>query len=102
MKRVGERNIYDYDIKIPYILKINNIEKLDKFNLEYELIGYIKHFGSARSGYNVAYTNNIFDKKKYCFNDDQVEEIYNHSTKCSFLIFYQLIKINILTIFVLK
>ena len=92
MKRVGERNIYNHDIKIPYILKTNNIEKLDKFNLEYELIGYIKHFGSAQSGHNVAYTKNIFDKKWYCFNDDQVEQIYNHSTKGSFLLFYQLIK----------
>ena len=92
LKRVGERNIYNHDIKIPYILKTNNIEKLDKFNLEYELIGYIKHFGSAQSGHNVAYTKNIFDKKWYCFNDDQVEQIYNHSTKGSFLLFYQLIK----------
>jgi ubiquitin C-terminal hydrolase len=93
LKRVGERNVYYHDISIPFVLKTKNIEKLEKFKNEYELIGYIKHFGNANDGHNVAYSKNIFDNKWYCFNDAQVEEIkgYN-STKGSFLLFYQLNK----------
>ena len=94
LKRVGEKYIYIHDISIPFILNTNTIEKLEKFDMEYELIGYIKHFGSDKSGHNIAYAKNIFDKKWYCFNDDEVKEesISNNSTKGSFLLFYQLKK----------
>jgi len=93
LKRVGEKLIYNHDITIPFILKTKNIEKLEKFDKEYELIGYIKHFGSEKSGHNIAYTKNIFDNKWYRFNDSDVEEIIrNKSTDGSFLLFYQLKK----------
>ena len=90
LKRVGERNVYCHDITIPFILKTKNIEKLEKFKYEYELVGYIKHFGREKNGHNVAYTKNFFDNKWYCFNDHEVEELKYNSTKSSFLLFYQL------------
>ena len=91
LKRVGERSIYNHDIQIPIILKTSNIEKLEKFNMEYELIGFIKHFGSENSGHNVAYTKNIFDNNWYCFDDNKVAKIVKYlSTNNSFLLFYQL------------
>ena len=95
LKRVGEQNIYNHDINIPFIFKTNNIEKLKKFNMEYELIGFIKHFGNEKNGHNVAFTKNIFDKKWYYFNDDNVQELRaNPSTNDSFLFFYQLNRHN--------
>ena len=93
LKRVGEKYIYYHDITIPFILKTKTIEKLEKFDNEYELIGYIKHFGKEKSGHNIAYSKNIFDNKWYRFNDSEVEEINkDKSTDGSFLLFYQLIK----------
>jgi ubiquitin C-terminal hydrolase len=95
LKRVGERSFYNHDIKIPFIFKTNSIEKLKKFNMEYELIGFIKHSGNEKNGHNVAYTKNIFDKKWYYFNDESVQELRaNPSTNGSFLFFYQLNKNN--------
>ena len=93
LKRVGEKFIYNHDITIPFILKTKTIEKLEKFDKEYELIGYIKHFGSEKSGHNIAYTKNMFDNKWYRFNDTDVEEMNrNKLTDGSFLLFYQLKK----------
>jgi ubiquitin C-terminal hydrolase len=95
LKRVGEQNIYNHDIKIPFIFKTNSIEKLKKFNSEYELIGFIKHYGNEKNGHNVAFTKNIFDKKWYYYNDDHVKELRaNPSTNDTFLFFYQLINHN--------
>lgn len=93
LKRVGEKYIYNHDISIPFILKTKTIEKLENFDMEYELIGYINHFGNEKSGHNVAYSKNIFDNKWYRFNDSEVVEINkNKSTNGSFLLFYQLKK----------
>ena len=93
LKRVGEKSIYNHDISIPFTLKTNTIEKLEKFDMEYELIGFIKHFGNEKSGHNVAYTRNIFDNKWYCYNDPEVLEInWTNSTDGSFMLFYQLKK----------
>ena len=61
--------------------------------MEYELIGFIKHFGNEKSGHNVAYTRNIFDNKWYRYNDHEVLEInWTNSTDGSFMLFYQLKK----------
>ena len=54
LKRVGEEGMYSHDITIPYTLKTKNLEKLNNFNKEYELVGFIKHYGSADDGHNVA------------------------------------------------
>jgi ubiquitin C-terminal hydrolase len=92
LKRVGEGRIYSHDINIPYTLKTKNLEKLKKFNMEYELIGFIKHYGSEEDGHNVAYTKNIFDQKWYEFNDTKVKSIYGYpETDRAFLLFYQFI-----------
>lgn len=93
LKRVGEKIIYNHDITIPFILETKKIEKLEKFDKEYELIGYIKHIGNEKSGHNIAYSKNIFNGKWYRFNDSEVVEINsNNSTNSSFLLFYQLKK----------
>ena len=92
LKRVGEEVVYSHDIDIPFNLKTQCIEKLRKFNMEYELIGFIKHYGSADDGHNIAYSKNIFDQKWYEFNDREVEAISGApDTDKSFLLFYQAI-----------
>ena len=93
LKRVGENSIYNHDIEIPFILKTKSIEKLNKFNQNYELIGFIKHYGNDESGHNIAYSKNIFDNKWYKFNDTKVKEVNKFpSTEKSFLLFYQSIE----------
>jgi ubiquitin C-terminal hydrolase len=92
LKRVGEKYIYNHEIKIPYTFNTNSIDKLDKANKNYELIGFIKHFGNEMNGHNVAYTKNFFDYKWYSFNDSEVKQINGYpTTDKSFLLFYQLI-----------
>jgi len=93
LKRVGEEQVvYENDIEIPFTFKTKNLEKLKKFNKEYELIGFIIHLGSAEDGHNIAFTKNIFDQKWYKFNDNKVVSIKNNPpTDKAFLLFYQLI-----------
>lgn len=92
LKRVGEGGMYAHDINIPFTLKTKNLEKLNNFNKEYELVGFIKHYGSADDGHNVAFTKNIFDQKWYEFNDSKVKSINGlPETDKTFLLFYQLI-----------
>ena len=65
----------------------------NKFNLNYELVGFIKHYGNDKSGHNIAYSKNMLDNKWYSFNDEIVKEINEYpSTEKSFLLFYQLIE----------
>lgn len=90
LKRVGENSIYNHEIKIPFILKTKDIEKLSKIDKIYEIIGFIKHSGNEKKGHNIAYTKNIFDDKWYSFNDKIVKEEEGlPSTDQSFLLFYQ-------------
>lgn len=92
LKRVGENTVYYHEIEIPHILKTKLIEKLNSINKQYELIGFIKHFGNEKSGHNVAFTKNIFDNKWYSFDDTIVKEEEEFpSTDKSFLLFYQII-----------
>jgi len=93
LKRVGEYTIYYNDIEIPKILKSKWIDKLSLHNnKEYELIGFIKHFGNEKSGHNIAFSKNIFDNKWYCFDDvNVIEQKEFPSTDKSFLLFYQII-----------
>ena len=93
LKKVGDNSLYSHDINIPFRLKTRDIEKLKKFNMEYELIGFIKHYGrSADDGHNIAYTKNIFDQKWYEFNDNRVELIKGYpETDKAFLLFYQIV-----------
>ena len=93
LKRVGESKVYNHEVEIPFILKLKAIEKLNKFNKNYELIGFLKHYGNENRGHNVAYSKNIFDNKWYCYNDEKVEKINGYpSTEKSFLFFYQLLE----------
>ena len=93
LKRIGENTIYYHEIEIPQILKTKSIEKLHSINKQYELIGFIKHFGNEKYGHNVAFAKNIFDNKWYSFNDKIVEEEKGFpSTDKSFLLFYQIIE----------
>ena len=95
LKRVGENTVYYHEIEIPHILKTKLIEKLNSFNKQYELIGFIKHFGNEKNGHNVAFTKNIFDNKWYSFDDTVVKEEKEFpSTDKSFLLFYQIIDNN--------
>ncbi len=93
LKRVGEDTIYYNDIEIPKILKSKWIDKLSLHNnKEYELIGFIKHFGNEKSGHNIAFSKNIFDNKWYCFDDvNVIVQKEFPSTNKSFLLFYQII-----------
>ena len=91
LKRVGENSVYYHDIDIPYVLNTDSIEKLDKLNKKYDLIGFIKHYGSEKRGHNIAYTKNIFDDKWYMYNDMEVKEERGYpSTEKAFLLFYQM------------
>ena len=92
LKKVGDNSLYTHDVDIPFRLKTRDIEKLKKFNMEYELIGFIKHYGSANDGHNIAYTKNIFDQKWYEFNDSKVELIRGYpEIDKAFLLFYQIV-----------
>ena len=92
LKKVGDNSLYTHDVDIPFRLKTGDIEKLKKFNMEYELIGFIKHYGSANDGHNIAYTKNIFDQKWYEFNDSKVESIRGYpEIDKAFLLFYQIV-----------
>ena len=93
LKRVGETHIYIHEVTIPFTLKTKDVEKLENFDYKYELIGFIKHFGSNISGHNIAYSKNILDNKWYMYNDEIVEALDEYpSTEKSFLLFYQLIE----------
>ena len=92
LKKVGDNSLYTHDVDIPFRLKTRDIEKLKKFNMEYELIGFIKHYGNANDGHNIAYTKNIFDQKWYEFNDSKVESIRGYpEIDKAFLLFYQIV-----------
>ena len=95
LKRVGEKVVYYHDIEIPLILKTKDMQKLDYFQKQYELIGFIKHYGNEKDGHNVAYCVNMFNKKWYSYNDTQVKELEgNPITDRAFLLFYQLMDNN--------
>ena len=91
LKRVGERAVYYHEIEIPLILKTKDMQKLDYFQKQYELIGFIKHYGNEKDGHNIAYCVNMFNKKWYSYNDTQIKELEgNPNTNRAFLLFYQL------------
>ena len=93
LKRVGETVIYNHEIVIPFTLKTKDVEKLNKFEKDYELIGFVKHFGTDRSGHNIAYSKNLIDNKWYLYNDEIVREVSEYPpTDKSFLLFYQLME----------
>ena len=95
LKRVGEKVVYYHDIEIPLILKTKDMQKLDYFQKQYKLIGFIKHYGNEKDGHNVAYCVNMFNKKWYSYNDTQVKELEgNPITDRAFLLFYQLMDNN--------
>ena len=89
-KRIGEKYFYNHNVEVPSVLN------LDKY--QYELIGFIKHIGGAKSGHNMAICKNFFDNKWYEYDDFKVNEIkslfkikdyYLPDTKNGFLFFYK-------------
>lgn len=89
-KRIGENYFYNHDVEVPSELC------LDKY--KYELIGFIKHIGGAKSGHNIAICKNFFDNKWYEFDDSKVNEVKDFdmfdknkkpNTKNGFLFFYK-------------
>ena len=89
-KRVGEQYFYNHNLEIPFELNV------DKY--KYELIGFIKHFGGAKSGHNIAICKNFFDNKWYEYDDHEVKNIKNKyynkkkdepNTANGFLFFYK-------------
>ena len=80
-KKNGENeNFYNHNIEIPMNLelknKIENNNNQNK-NYKYELTGFIKHFGEAHSGHNIAICKNFFDDNWYIFDDSNVHLIKN-------------------------
>ena len=93
-KRIGEKYFYNHNVEIPPELEI------DKY--KYEIIGFIKHIGGAKSGHNIAICKNFFDNNWYEYDDSQVKRIDNFiyikknkipDTKNGFLFFYKKIGI---------
>lgn len=89
-KRIGEQFFYNHKVEVPSELTI------DKY--KYELIGFIKHIGGAKSGHNIAICKNFFDYKWYEYDDHEVKEIKHINykdkndkpdTKNGFLFFYK-------------
>lgn len=89
-RRVGEDSFYSHDVEVPSKLNV-----MDKY--EYELIGFIKHIGGAKSGHNIAICKNFFDNKWYEYDDSEVSDynIENNipDTKNGFLFCYK--KLNV-------
>lgn len=86
-KRIGEKDFYNHDVYVPSELS------LDKY--KYELIGFIKHIGGAKSGHNIAICKNFFDSYWYEYNDSKVKKydlLYRNNkidTKNGFLFFFK-------------
>ena len=56
----------------------NIIENNNNKNYKYELTGFIKHFGEAHSGHNIAICKNFFDDNWYIYDDSNVHFIKNN------------------------
>lgn len=89
-KRIGENYFYNHDLEVPSELC------LDKY--KFELIGFIKHIGGAKSGHNIAICKNFFDDKWYEYDDSKVIRLKDFNmidknkkpnTKNGFLFFYK-------------
>ena len=98
LKRVGEKSVYFNDIEIPKELDmekiITNSKKIS--TSIYELRGFIKHDGDAKSGHNYAFCKNMFDDKWYEYNDDRCRAI-NDKIDLNKVFFLCFIKIGINT-----
>ena len=78
LKRVGDQSVYLNDIKIPFKLDMGKIVKSSiNFSTSlYELRGFIKHEGDAKSGHNYSFCKNMFDDKWYEYNDNMCKDVY--------------------------
>ncbi len=109
--RVGNQTFHRFDLKIPYKLEMKNlIDNINYNQNNYEIIGFIKHYGGPNSGHNISICKNFFDEKWYSYNDDSVNplNVKDYSkldTSNSFLYFYKLIekeKINNEDLFIIE
>ena len=78
LKRIGEKDFYSHNLEIPMNFESKDIAvNSNGENLQYELNGFIKHYGGAKSGHNIAICNNFFDSIWYEYDDSRVKSIYN-------------------------
>ena len=78
LKRVGEKDFYSHNLDIPMSLSSREISvNSNDENFVYELTGYIKHYGGAKSGHNIAICQNFFDSIWYEYDDSRVKSIFN-------------------------
>ena len=74
-KRIGEDSFYNHNVSIPMEFERKNLVNGD--DNEYELIGFIKHYGNENSGHNIVICKNFFDSLWYVFNDSRVKHLNN-------------------------
>ena len=80
-KRVGEQDFYSHNLDIPLNLYSKDFaENNNGKNYEYELTGFIKHYGGRNSGHNIAICKNFFDSIWYEYNDSRVKSIVNSNS----------------------
>ena len=78
LKRIGEQNFYSHNLDIPLNLYSKDFSmNSNGNNYEYELTGFIKHYGGGNSGHNIAICKNFFDSIWYEYNDSRVKAITN-------------------------
>ena len=78
LKRLGEQNFYSHNLEIPRSFEAKEIAvNWNHSNFEYELTGFIKHYGGANSGHNIAICKNFFDSIWYEYNDSRVKFMGN-------------------------
>ncbi len=78
LKRIGEKDFYSHNLEIPPTFESKDIAvNSNGANLEYELTGFIKHYGGAKCGHNIAICRNFFDSNWYEYDDSRVKSIYN-------------------------
>ena len=91
--RVGNQTFHRFDLKVPYKLEMKDlIENKNYSQNNYELIGFVKHYGGPKSGHNISICKNFFDEKWYLYDDCKVIPLNSKiDTSNSFLYFYKLL-----------
>lgn len=94
--RVGNQTFHRFDLTIPYKLEMEDlIENKNYSQNNYELIGFVKHYGGPKSGHNISICKNFFDENWYLYNDCTVIPLNSKiDTSNSFLYFYRLLDNN--------
>lgn len=91
--RVGNQTFHRFNLNIPYKLEMEDLIESENYSQNnYELIGFVKHYGGPNSGHNISICKNFFDEKWYLYNDSTVIPLNSKiDTSNSFLYFYKLL-----------